>query len=240
MMRSFLLWFIGSLFLFRSVTADEGAWNRFRGPNGSGVSQAKTVPVRWTQDDYNWRIELPGHGHSSPVVWGDRIFLTCCDPSTALRTLLCVDAPTGDTLWKLDEPSTTYSQHRDNSYATATPTVDSDGVVVTWSTPEAVMLLAVDLQGRELWRRNLGPLVSLQGSGSSPILHQDLVVLINDQEDMERSPGASRKVRTRRAGVLSLLWTERPVQPAGSRKPRPTWRATQLHVPTRPTVVAPS
>ncbi len=189
MMRSFLPWFAVSLFFLRSVTADEEAWNRFRGPNGSGVSPAKTVPVRWTQDDYNWRIELPGHGHSSPVVWGNRIFLTCCDPSTALRTLLCVDAPTGDTLWKLDEPSTTYSQHRDNSYATATPTVDSDGVVVTWTTPEAVLLLALDLEGRELWRRNLGPLVSLQGSGSSPILFQDLVVLINDQEDMERSPG---------------------------------------------------
>ena len=123
------------------------------------------------------------------MVWDKQIFVACGDPTTALRTLLCVDAPTGRTLWTHEEPSKTYGQHRDNSYATATPAVDADGAVITWTTPEAVMLLALDLQGRELWRRNLGPLVSLQGNGSSPILYQDLVVLANDQEDMERSPG---------------------------------------------------
>ena len=178
-----------SLLAILPASADDGLWNRFRGPNGSGISNAKTVPVRWTEKDYNWKIDLPGPGHSSPVVWDKRIFVTCGDPTTALRTLLCVDAPTGRTLWKHEEPSKTYGQHRDNSYATATPAVDADGVVITWTTPEAVMLLALDLQGRELWRRNLGPLISLQGSGSSPILYQDLVVLANDQEDMERSPG---------------------------------------------------
>ena len=172
--------------------AGEGEWSRFRGPNGTGISDATTVPVRWTEKDYNWKIDLPGPGHSSPVVWDNRIFVTCGDPATALRTLLCVDAPTGRTLWKQEEPSKTYGQHRDNGYATATPTVDADGVVITWTTPEAVMLLALDLQGRELWRRNLGPLVSLQGSGSSPILYQDLVVLANDQEDMQRSPGRKK------------------------------------------------
>lgn len=173
--------------------ADETSWNRFRGPNGSGISKATSVPSRWTEKDYNWQIGLPGPGHSSPVVWDQRIFATCGDPKTALRTLVCVDAPTGRTLWQHQEPSRTYGQHPDNCYATATPVVDADGVVIAWSTPEAVMLLALDLQGHELWRRDLGPLVSLQGSGSSPILYQDLVVLVNDQEDMERSPGRKPK-----------------------------------------------
>lgn len=178
-----------SLLAILSASADEAPWNRFRGPNGTGISHAKTVPVRWTEKDYNWQIDLPGPGHSSPVIWDQRVFVTCGDPATARRTLLCVDAPTGRTLWTHEEPSKTYRQHRDNGYATATPAVDADGVVITWTTPEAVMLAALDLQGRELWRRDLGPLISLQGSGSSPILYQDLVVLANDQEDMERSPG---------------------------------------------------
>ena len=187
-----LLMIAPALLLAGAAWAAEGEWSRFRGPNGSGLSAATTVPIRWTEKDYNWKIGLPGLGHSSPVVWDKRIFVTCGDPTTALRTLLCVDALTGRTLWKHQEPSKTYGQHRDNSYATATPAVDADGVVITWSTPEAVMLLALDLQGHELWRRNLGPLVSLQGSGSSPILYQDLVVLANDQEDMERSPGRKK------------------------------------------------
>jgi len=189
MIRSILSVAAISLLAILPLQADESPWNRFRGPNGSGISQAKTVPVRWTDKDYNWKIGLPGPGHSSPVVWDQRIFVTCGDPATALRTLLCVDAATGRTLWTHEEPSTTYRQHRDNGYATATPAVDADGVVITWTTPDAVMLMALDLQGRELWRRNLGPLISLQGSGSSPIPYQDLVVLANDQEDMERSPG---------------------------------------------------
>lgn len=189
MIRSIFLVVSMSLLAISRASADEGAWNRFRGPNGSGISNAKTVPVRWTENDYNWKIRLSGPGHSSPVVWDERVFVTCGDPTTGLRTLLCVDAGAGRTLWKHEEPSKTYSQHRDNSYATATPAVDAGGVVITWTTPEAVMLLALDLRGRELWRRNLGPLVSLQGSGSSPILYGDLVVLANDQEDMERSPG---------------------------------------------------
>ncbi|MFP6763664.1 MAG: serine/threonine protein kinase, partial [Planctomycetaceae bacterium] len=58
-----------------SVSAQE--WSRFRGPNGSGISTAKTVPVRWDQSDLNWKVSLPGHGHGSPVVWGSRLFVNC-------------------------------------------------------------------------------------------------------------------------------------------------------------------
>jgi len=197
-----------SFLVILPARADEAPWNRFRGPNGSGISDAKTVPARWAEKDYNWTIGLPGPGHSSPVVWDKRIFVTCGDSTTALLTLLCVDAPTGRMLWKHEEPSKTYGQHRDNSYASATPAVDADGVVITWTTPDAIMLLALDFQGRELWRRNLGPLISLQGSGSSPILYQDLVVLANDQEDMERSPGR-RKDGPNPAGRSFVIGVDR-------------------------------
>jgi outer membrane protein assembly factor BamB len=197
-----------SLLIVLPVGADDGAWNRFRGPNGSGISDATSVPVRWAEKDYNWKIELPGAGHSSPVAWGKRIFVTCGDPATALRTLLCLDAATGRALWKREYPSKTYGQHHDNNYASSTPAVDADGVVITWSTPEAIVLLALDLEGRELWRRDLGPLISIQGSGSSPILYGGLVVLANDQEDMERSPGR-RKDGPNPAGRSFLIAVDR-------------------------------
>ena len=163
--------------------AAEGEWTRFRGPNGAGLSDAATVPVEWTDQDYNWKVELPGMGHGSPVLWGNRILLTCADTDTARRTVLCLDTSDGRTLWRRDYPSETYGQHRDNSYATATPAVDATGVVVTWSTPGEVVLLALDLDGGELWRRNLGPYVGMHGSGTSPIIAGDLVVMANDQGD---------------------------------------------------------
>ena len=61
------------LLLPQPLTAEQ--WTRFRGPNGSGVSQATTIPTRWTSKDYHWRVKLPGIGYSSPVVWGQKIFV---------------------------------------------------------------------------------------------------------------------------------------------------------------------
>jgi len=158
-------------------------WPRFRGPNGDGISRAATIPVTWTDQDYNWKVKLPGFGHASPVVWGERIFLTCAEVETARRTVLCLAASDGRTLWRRDYPLQTYRQHRSNSYATATAAVDAHGVVVTWTSPKEVALLALDHQGGPTWRRNLGPFVGTHGSGSSPILVGDLVVMASDQGD---------------------------------------------------------
>ncbi|NUQ66441.1 MAG: ThuA domain-containing protein, partial [Pirellulales bacterium] len=166
------------------------SWSRFRGPNGTGISTATTIPVNWTEKDYNWKVALPGTGSSSPVVWGERVFVTCGDSTTAERTVLCIDAKDGHTVWRQKSPSKPHRQHRDNDYASATPAVDADGLVLTWTDSERVVLLAMDLDGRPLWRRDLGPYITLQGSGGSPILFGDLAVLSNDQEDLSLTPGA--------------------------------------------------
>ncbi len=76
------------LALGSTAGAAEGEWARFRGPNGSGISEAANVPAKWTERDYNWRIKLPGTGSSSPVVWGKRIFVTCGEPETAKWLIL--------------------------------------------------------------------------------------------------------------------------------------------------------
>src|SRR4051812_21923572 len=75
-------------------------WTRFRGPNGSGIGSAPTVPAQFTEKDYNWNTTLPGGGHSSPVLWGDRIFVTCSDRETATRYIVCVNAADGAIVWK--------------------------------------------------------------------------------------------------------------------------------------------
>ncbi|MBM3848247.1 MAG: hypothetical protein FJ405_18415, partial [Verrucomicrobia bacterium] len=93
--------------------AGEADWPRFRGPNGTGISEAKTIPVRWTEKDYNWVVTLPSPGHSSPVLWGDRIFLTCADSASARRSVVCLNAADGRLIWQSEHPSRAYSQHRD-------------------------------------------------------------------------------------------------------------------------------
>ena len=165
-----------------------GQWGRFRGPNGAGISTATTIPATWTDKDYNWKVPLGGTGHSSPVVCGGRIFAMAGDSGTARRTVVCLDAASGKVLWRKHYASKTFRQHRDNSYASATPAADAAGVVVTWTTPKEVVLLALDRDGRDLWRRDLGPHVGIHGGGSSPIIVGDLVVLANEQADPKALP----------------------------------------------------
>src|SRR5712671_245891 len=75
-------------------------WTRFRGPNGTGISHAKTIPTNLTAADINWKVELPGVGHSSPVLWGDRIFLTAAGETGGGVNVLCLSAAEGKLLWK--------------------------------------------------------------------------------------------------------------------------------------------
>jgi outer membrane protein assembly factor BamB len=159
----------------------ENEWTRFRGLNGSGISGAKAIPIKWTAKDYNWTVKLPGDGSSSPVVWGQYLFVTCNDRKKSIRSIVCVNAADGKIRWHRDFPYTSYRMHRDNDFASATPTVDADGVVVVWSMPNKLLMLALDLEGKELWRRDLGPYVGIHGSASSPIIANDLVILANDQ-----------------------------------------------------------
>ena len=111
------------LFVLARFSVGDDNWPRFRGVNGSGISDAATVPVQWTDTDYNWKITIPGTGHSSPVVWEDRIFITSGEPQTAKRMILCLDTGTGRTIWQRDYESKPFRQHGENSYATATPAV---------------------------------------------------------------------------------------------------------------------
>ena len=164
-------------------------WTRFRGPNGSGVSECTTIPVKWTEADYRWRARLPGKGHSSPVVWDDRVFLLSADPQTATRFVLCYSAVDGRQLWLREYASKPYPLHQRNTYAASTPAVDDERVYVALGSPEQVLLKAFDHDGREVWTRDLGRWVGQHGFGASPIVYQEMVILHNAQQAQELDPG---------------------------------------------------
>lgn len=165
-----------------SLPAVGQEWTRFRGPNGSGVAEAPNVPAAFAEKDYNWKITLPGGGHSSPVVWGDRVFVTCSDKTSATRIVMCMGAADGKVIWKREFKSHTYRQHADNDYASSSPTVDEKHLYVCWTTPEEYSLTCLDHEGKDVWTCDLGRYTSQHGSGTSPIVVGDLVLLGNDQE----------------------------------------------------------
>lgn len=165
-------------------TASAQEWTRFRGPNGTGESEATTIPAKWTDQDYNWKVSVPGAGHSSPVLWGDRIFLMSAE-GDATRHVLCYDALTGKQIWDRKFPSQRHTLHKQSSYASGTPTVDAERVYFAWAAPAAITLMAMDHNGKTAWERDLGSWSSQHGFGTSPILYKDLVILSNSQEVKE-------------------------------------------------------
>jgi len=159
-------------------------WTRFRGPNGTGLGVAEKIPAELSERDFFWKIELPGRGHSSPVVWGERVFVTSNPANSTQRVISCVSAADGKTLWKKEYATGGFRQHADNSYAVATPTVDAERVYFHWASPEGSGLVALDQkEGREMWRLDLGPFLSKHGPGTSPIVFEDLVILDFDQDE---------------------------------------------------------
>jgi outer membrane protein assembly factor BamB len=162
-------------------TAEE--WTRFRGPNGTGVASAPAIPVEFTEADYKFKVELPGgSGCSSPVIWGNSVFLMSANSANATRYVVCVDATTGKTRWQKEFESEAHHLHTRSSYASCTPAVDEERVYVAWSTPKQTLLKAFTHDGSEAWSVDLGTWQSQHGFGTSPIVYKDLVILHNSQQ----------------------------------------------------------
>ncbi|MEW4530764.1 MAG: PQQ-binding-like beta-propeller repeat protein [Maioricimonas sp. JB045] len=163
------------------VAAQE--WPRFRGPNGSGLSNATTVPVTWSDEDYAWRVDLPGMGNSSPVLWKGQLYVNCESDSGRTRILEKRDARTGKLQWRQEFGSSSHRTHKFNTYASSTPCVDEHHVYLAWGTPKELRLAAVDHSGQLVWQsESLGPVKGGHGFATSPIVHDNLVVIARDTE----------------------------------------------------------
>lgn len=161
--------------------AEAQEWSRFRGPNGSGIGEAK-LPATWTESDYRWNVELPGLGHSCPVLWGDKLFLTSADSDSGDRFVLCYQASDGKLLWKQTFDADPIKKHNKNSFATSTPCCDAERVYVAWSLPDRLMMTALDHEGKAVWEQQLGKYKSGHGFGTSPVVYGDMIILANDQD----------------------------------------------------------
>lgn len=189
-------------------------WTRFRGPNGSGISEADSIPTKWTEADYNWKVDLPGIGHASPVLWGENIFIHTADilngtrpataeSETATRSVICLHASDGRTLWKKSFPSTLAKGYRvraQNSLASSTPVVDAKHVYTAWSQGDATTLKVFTHGGELVWERELGPYLSGHGFCTSPIVFDNLVILQLHQ----RLPRDEDPVESTESRVIAL------------------------------------
>lgn len=188
MNRSLLALIPGVCALLVASPAGGQEWTRFRGPNGQGISEATSIPFQWTEASYNWKITLPGTGHSSPVIWGETVFVTCADREKACGRLLALSVVDGKTLWQKEYQLSEGKLNRQNDYAAATPVVDAERVYVLWGGTDKTVLVALDHSGKEVWNRSFGGAHCPHGPSTSPIIHGDLVVFSQEHE-MDLDPG---------------------------------------------------
>lgn len=154
-----------------------GDWPAFRGPHGSGVALDARAPVHWSdQQGIAWKAAMPRPGNGSPIVAQGKVLVTSSeDEDGCQRSLYCFDATTGRQQWvrtvTLDKVMPT---HKTNPHGSSTPASDGKCVVV-WHASAG--LHCYDLEGHEIWSRNLGEFRHMWGYGTSPIIYQDRVIL---------------------------------------------------------------
>ena len=197
------------LALFSTLTwiQAEDNWPRFRGPLGTGHSTAKDLPVKWDANSVAWKVELGGEGQSSVVNWGDKLFLTSAGEGGIKRTIFCLNRKNGEVIWeKPIDVETSETPHRMNTWATPTCVTDGERVVAFFG-PGG--LHAFDLDGNELWSRQLGAFPGPWGIAASPIIHGELVIQNCDAE------GSSALVALNKKTGEEVWNTKRPNMPRG-------------------------
>jgi outer membrane protein assembly factor BamB len=161
-------------------------WSNFRGPTHQGVTDAKNLPLTWSQtENIAWKVELPGPGASSPIVFGDHIYITCYsgffvegqsgEQKDLKRHLICFDK-TGKQLWEKTIPAKLPEEDsiRDHGFAGNTPAADKDMVICFFGKSG---VFAFDHTGKELWRADVGDKTHGWGSAASPVINKDLVFI---------------------------------------------------------------
>jgi outer membrane protein assembly factor BamB len=175
-----------------ALPAGGADWPQFRGPGGLGIAHDKGLPATWSAtENVVWKTDLPGPGSSSPIVIGHKIFVTCYsgyglpdnkgdDVQDLVRHLLCIDRASGKIIWKRDVPTApgehayTGSYLPLHGYASSTPACDGERVYVFFGKSG---VLAFDLEGKQLWQTSVGEKTHNWGSGTSPVLFKDLVIV---------------------------------------------------------------
>uniref|UniRef100_A0A7C2P8Y6 Pyrrolo-quinoline quinone repeat domain-containing protein n=1 Tax=Schlesneria paludicola TaxID=360056 RepID=A0A7C2P8Y6_9PLAN len=188
-------------------------WHQWRGPEANGLAPLADPPVAWSQTrNVKWKVEIPGRGKSTPIIWGDRVFVTTAVdtrkvvegaippdqqpqrqfgikfPNTLYRfVVLCLDRQTGKLLWEQTavEELPHEGHHGDNSFASASPTTDGEFLYVSFGSRG---VYCYSLDGEFRWKRKLNDVSTRLsfGEGSSPVVHGDTVLLNRDNETDSR------------------------------------------------------
>lgn len=205
-MHRTVLVIVATCFVHVAIVPAEAHWPQFRG-DAAGVSEDGVLPSKWsTKEKVAWTVDIPGRGWSSPIVWGDRVFVTSAiggreaeqpkkglylggnrdEPSdkTHLWMVYCIDFNTGKIIWEklAHQAVPKYAVHVKNTYASETPVTDGERVYAYFGN---IGLFCYDMDGNELWSKEFGSFKTRYnwGTAASPVLYKDWLFIVNDNEE---------------------------------------------------------
>ena len=187
-------WAVCCCFSFLAIGQAEN-WPGWRGPRGDGSSEEVKVPVKWSESEHiAWKVKLPYGGHSSPVVFGNRVFLVGANTEEPPnRVLMCLDFATGKQLWEqVVVKSPLEQKHRLNSWASGTPVTDGEQVYVSFLDEKDLLVAAYDFAGKEQWQVRPGVFKSQHGFCSCPIIFEDKLIVNGDHDGESYIAGLKR------------------------------------------------
>jgi outer membrane protein assembly factor BamB len=206
----------------RSIAADSASvlnesklagndWPGWRGPEHNGIADARqNLPLHWSEtENVLWKTKVPGRGHASPTVVGNRVFLATADETNEIQSILCYDRRDGRQLWKVDVHTGGLERrgHQKSSQASSTVASDGERVFANFLHNGAIYTTALGLDGKQFWQTKVSEFVTHQGFGSSPAVYRSLVIVSTDNKG-----GGVVAALDRRDG--KIVWQQsRPKQP---------------------------
>lgn len=186
-MKHVVAMFIGCSFLVGNVVSAQD-WSIWRGPAGNGLTQGENPPVSWSETaNVLWKAPVPGRGHASPTVVGDRIFLATSDVENETQAVVCFDFNTGRQLWMTEVNRGNFNPriYPTNTHASSTVVSDGTRLFAVFNNNQSAQLVALDLEGNILWETQAADFLPKRyqfGFGSSPVLHDGKVIVTSECE----------------------------------------------------------
>lgn len=166
------------LLVMSTVQADN--WPQLRGPNSNGSSDERKLPTSWSRtENVAWRVDMPGPSAATPIIWGDNVFVSSTDLANDCVLAMCVDRRTGKLRWQNEIASRVKKDYR-STFAAPTPVTDGKRVIFFYGTGDMVCF---DVDGKQQWKKNMGPFAFLWTFSTSPILADGKLILQVLQRD---------------------------------------------------------
>ncbi len=193
-----------------SVSVSDTDWPWWRGPSRDGHAPSQSVPLQWSEDqNVVWKTDIPGRGHASPVIIGDRVFLATADEGNQSQHLICIDKRDGGIRWstQIHEGGWEGRIHARNTQASSTVASDGERVFTVFMHDSHIWLSALDFEGKILWQRKASDFASHWGYSTSPAIYKNLIIVGSDHKE-----GGNLSAFDRTSG--NLVWnTPRPAIP---------------------------